>query len=56
MTSENVSASATALPTKASSVKAVDDQLIDELVGRVQAESLQLTAEGELLQQLTAMM
>jgi hypothetical protein len=53
MTSENVSESETAEPTKAVSVKAVDDQLIDELVGRAQAEGLQLTGEGGLLQQLT---
>ncbi|WP_260419894.1 IS256 family transposase [Streptomyces sp. AK010] len=38
---------------KAASPKAVDDQLIDELVGRAQAEGLQLTGEGGLLQQLT---
>lgn len=31
----------------------VDDQLIDELVTRAQAEGLQLTGEGGLLQQLT---
>jgi transposase-like protein len=30
----------------------VDDQLIDELVGRAQAEGRQLTGEGGLLQQL----
>ncbi|WP_205627686.1 transposase, partial [Streptomyces pathocidini] len=53
MTSENVSESGTVEPTKAASVKAVDDQLIDELVGRAQAEGLQLTGEGGLLQQLT---
>ncbi|GGQ45822.1 hypothetical protein GCM10010279_64410 [Streptomyces mutabilis] len=53
MTSENVAeyeageAAAAALP------EAVDDQLIDELVGRAQAEGLQLTGEGGLLQQLT---
>ena len=35
------------------SVKAVDDQLIEELVGRAQAEGLQLAGEGGLLQQLT---
>lgn len=53
MTSENVSDSEAAEPTKAASAKAVDDQLIDELVGRAQAEGLQLTGEGGLLQQLT---
>jgi hypothetical protein len=30
-----------------------DVQLIDELVGRAQAERLHLTGDGELLQQLT---
>lgn len=35
------------------SAKAVDDQLIDELVHRAQAEGLQLAGEGGLLQQLT---
>jgi hypothetical protein len=35
------------------SAKAVDDQLIDELAGRVQAEGLRLTGDGGLLQQLT---
>src|ERR1041384_4318454 len=53
MTSENVSEAATVEPTKAVPAKAVDDQLIDELVGRAQAEGLQLTGEGGLLQQLT---
>jgi hypothetical protein len=43
MTSENVSESADVQPTKAVSASAVDDQLIDELVGRAQAEGLQLT-------------
>lgn len=49
MTSENVCESGTVEPTKAASAKAVDDRLIDELVGRAQAEGLQLTGEGELL-------
>src|SRR4051812_13659920 len=31
----------------------VDQRLVDELVGRAQAEGLQLTGEGGLLQQLT---
>lgn len=35
------------------SAKAVDDQPIEELVSRAQAEGLQLTGEGGLLQQLT---
>ncbi|MFD5397881.1 hypothetical protein ACFWJW_27160 [Streptomyces sp. NPDC127097] len=34
-------------------VKSVDDQLIDELVGRAQADDPQLTGDGGLLQQLT---
>ncbi|MFG2730621.1 hypothetical protein [Streptomyces canus] len=38
MTSENVSESKAVEPTKAASPKTVDDQLIDELVGRAQAE------------------
>ncbi|WP_262505850.1 hypothetical protein [Streptomyces sp. TRM68367] len=56
MTTENVSESEAVAPTKAVSAKAVDDQLIDELVGRAQAEGLQLTGKGGLLQQLTVMM
>ncbi|GLV76224.1 hypothetical protein Shyhy02_42240 [Streptomyces hygroscopicus subsp. hygroscopicus] len=40
-------------PAQAASAKAVDDQLIDELVGPVQAEGLPLTGEGGLPQQLT---
>ncbi len=35
------------------SAKAVDDHLIDELVNLAQAEGMQLTGEGGLLQQLT---
>jgi hypothetical protein len=53
MTSENVSESEGAESTSAVSAKAVDDQLIEEPVGRAQAEGLQLTGEGGLLQQLT---
>src|SRR6478735_2350226 len=52
MTSDNAEPEAVE-PAKAVPVKAVDDQLIDELVGRAQAEGLQLTGEGGLLQQLT---
>ncbi|MFJ9119204.1 IS256 family transposase [Streptomyces sp. NPDC102394] len=40
-------------PQVRSLAKAVDDQLSDELVHRAQAEGLQLTGEGGLLQQLT---
>lgn len=43
MTSENVSESRAVETVKAVSMKAVDDQLIDELVHRAQAEGLQLT-------------
>src|ERR1051325_1929729 len=53
MTSENVSGREAAGSAAAVSAKAVDDQLIDELVSRAQAEGLQLTGEGGLLQQLT---
>lgn len=53
MTSENVTEDEAVEPAAAVSAKAVDDQLIDELVGRAQAEGLQLTGEGGLLQQLT---
>ncbi|MGW2786641.1 IS256 family transposase [Streptomyces populi] len=52
MTSENVSESGAVEPSKAVSVKAVDDQLVDELVHLAQAEGLRLTGEGGLLQQL----
>ena len=52
MTSENVAEHEAVESTEAVPVKAVDDQLIDELVGRAQAEGLQLTGEGGLLQQL----
>lgn len=53
MTSENVAEQEAVESAAAVSAKAVDDQLIDELVGRAQAEGLQLTDEGGLLQQLT---
>lgn len=53
MTSENVAEPEAVEPSKRGPAKAVDDQLIDELVGRAQAEGLQLTGEGGLLQQLT---
>ena len=53
MTSDNVTEVETAEPSEAAPSKAVDDRLIDELVGRTQAEGLQLTGEGGLLQQLT---
>lgn len=51
MTSENVTeAVEAAAPQRA---RAVDDRLIDELVSRAQAEGLQLTGDGGLLQQTT---
>jgi hypothetical protein len=53
MTSENVAEHEAGESAAAVSAKAVDDQLIDELVVRAQAEGLQLTGEGGLLQRLT---
>ncbi|MFJ2296505.1 transposase, partial [Streptomyces sp. NPDC087894] len=53
MTSDNVTEIETAERSEAVLPKSVDDRLIDELVGRAQAEGLQLTGEGGLLQQLT---
>jgi hypothetical protein len=43
MTSENVAEHEGVEPAAAVSAKAVDDQLIEELVSRAQAEGLQLT-------------
>lgn len=53
MTSDNVSEGTSDEPSEAVPSKPADDRLIDELVGRAQAEGLQLTGEGGLLQQLT---
>ncbi|GAA3598137.1 hypothetical protein GCM10022295_93030 [Streptomyces osmaniensis] len=53
MTSENVTDPECVESAEAVSAKAVDGQLIDELVHRAQAGGLQLTGEGGLLQQLT---
>ncbi len=53
MTSENVAEHEAGESAAAVSAKAVDDQLIDELVSRAQAEGLQLTGESGMLQQLT---
>jgi hypothetical protein len=53
MGSENVAEQEAVESAAAASAKAVDDQLVDELVSRAQAEGLQLTGEGGLLQQLT---
>ncbi|MFI1652286.1 transposase [Streptomyces avidinii] len=51
MTSENVTEAKTVEPSESKLSKTVDDRLIDELVSRAQAEGLQLTSEGGLLQQ-----
>ncbi|MGW1544449.1 IS256 family transposase [Streptomyces sp. NPDC002309] len=53
MTSDNVTEAESVKATEPQSAKGMDDQLIDELVDRAQAEGLQLTGEGGLLQQLT---
>ncbi|WP_455433211.1 transposase, partial [Streptomyces roseolus] len=53
MTSENVTEAETVEADEPRPAKAVDDRLIEELVSRAQAEGLQLTGEGGLLQQLT---
>lgn len=53
MTSNNVTEAETVEPSEPVPPKSVDDRLIDELVGRAQAEGLRLTGEGGLLQQLT---
>jgi hypothetical protein len=53
VTSDNVSKPETVEMVEGRPGKSVDDQLVDELVGRAQAEGLQLTGEGGLLQQLT---
>ncbi|MEU1280875.1 transposase, partial [Streptomyces sp. NPDC005805] len=53
MTSNNVTEAESVNSAEPQPAKGVDDQLIDELVGRAQAEGLQLTGEGGLLQQLT---
>ncbi|AYN43308.1 IS256 family transposase [Streptomyces dangxiongensis] len=53
MTSNNMTEAEPVAPSEAVPAKSVDDRLIDELVGRAQAEGLQLTGEGGLLQQLT---
>ncbi|MET7564469.1 transposase, partial [Streptomyces sp. NPDC005479] len=53
MTSNNMTEAESIEPSEAVPAKSVDDRLIDELVSRAQAEGLQLTGEGGLLQQLT---
>src|SRR6478735_991533 len=53
MTSENVTEAGTVEAAEPQPARVVDDRLIDELVSRAQAEGLQLTSEGGLLQQLT---
>ncbi|MFG2480948.1 hypothetical protein [Streptomyces fagopyri] len=51
MTTENVAEQDAVESAAVVSTKAVDDQLIDELVSRAQVEGLRLTGEGGLLQQ-----
>jgi putative transposase len=53
MSSENVNESVVAETAQPQLSAAVDQRLTEELVGRAQAEGLQLTGEGGLLQQLT---
>ncbi|GHC18165.1 hypothetical protein GCM10010348_48300 [Streptomyces anthocyanicus] len=53
LTSENVAEQDAVESAAAVSAKAVDDRLIDELMSRAQAEGLQFTGEGGLLQQRT---
>lgn len=53
MTSDNMTEAEPVEPSEAVPARSVDDRLIDALVGRAQAEGLQLTGEGGLLQQLT---
>ncbi len=53
MTSENVTEAEAVELLEPQAATAVDNRLIDELVSRAQAEGLQLTGEGGLLQQLT---
>jgi len=53
MTSNNVTETEPVELFEGVPAKSVDGRLIDELVGRAQAEDLQLTSEGGLLQQLT---
>ena len=50
MTSNNAPEDESSELTDPESAKVVDDQLIEELVGRAQAEGLQLTGEAGLLQ------
>lgn len=45
MTSHNVTEAEPVEPSETAPSKSVDDWLIDELVGRAQAEGLQLTGE-----------
>jgi hypothetical protein len=53
MTSDNVSEPEDAGAAERQQPTAVDQQLVDELMGRVQSEGVQLTGEGGLLRQLT---
>jgi putative transposase len=53
VTSDDVTASQPVGSASPASSESVDQQLIEELVSRAEAEGLQLTGEGGLLQQLT---
>ncbi len=54
MTSENIAKGESgAVAAETASAAAVDQKFIEELVSRAQADGLQLTGEGGLLQQLT---
>ncbi|MFH9742778.1 transposase, partial [Streptomyces roseolus] len=53
MTSEDATEAEISEAVEPQPAKAVDGRLIEELVSRAQAEGLQLTGEGGLLQQLT---
>ncbi|ONK11211.1 hypothetical protein STBA_19410 [Streptomyces sp. MP131-18] len=53
VTSENTSKSGPVEAAEPQPAAAVEQRLIDQLVDRAQAEGLQLTGEGGLLQQLT---
>ncbi|MFJ7201522.1 MULTISPECIES: transposase [unclassified Streptomyces] len=53
MTSDNVTEAEPVEAAEPQPAKGLDDQLMNELVGRAQAEGPHLTGEGGLLQQLT---
>jgi putative transposase len=53
VTSENETGPETVESSGPQQAEAVDQHLIEELVGRAQAEGVRLTGDGGLLQQLT---